>query len=105
MLCPNDNVDMGLVKVESHYGSPITVDQCKQCGGIWFDEMELHQIKQGEAHRVEELDAEKFLAVTSLSNKELRCPRGGETLIRFEDVNFPRELAIERCPACRGFWF
>jgi Zn-finger nucleic acid-binding protein len=51
MLCPNENIEMRQVKVESHYGQPVILDQCPECGGIWFDKMELYQVKQGEQRK------------------------------------------------------
>jgi hypothetical protein len=39
MKCPNDNTEMYQVKIEGHYSRPILLEQCKECGGIWFDEM------------------------------------------------------------------
>ena len=49
MKCPNDSTEMCQVKIEGHYGQPILLEQCKECGGIWFDEMELFSARHGEA--------------------------------------------------------
>ena len=58
MICPNDNIEMHQVRIESYYGQPIFLEQCENCGGIWFDESELYRAKQGEANKIELLDPE-----------------------------------------------
>ena len=106
MNCPNDNAEMRPVKIISHYGQPIFVDQCVSCGGIWFDESELFRAKQGEADKVDEIDmvdADSLRSPAEIKNA-LVCPRDGARLFRFTDKQFPATLALVRCPSCRGIW-
>ena len=53
MKCPNENAEMQQVKVESHYGQTVILDQCPKCGGIWFDSLELYSVKQGQAEIID----------------------------------------------------
>ena len=94
---------MGPVKVLSHYGQPILLDQCPRCGGIWFDESELFRAKQGEADKTDPVDGNSLRSPAEIGG-ELHCPRDGARLFRFSDRQFPESIALLRCPSCRGIW-
>jgi Zn-finger nucleic acid-binding protein len=104
MICPNDNSEMQQVKVVSHYNLPIILEQCKNCGGIWFDESELFNAKPGEAEKIELLNTDKLNAHTEIHNAVLRCPIDHNELFRFNDQYFPRGIILERCHYCKGIW-
>ena len=104
MLCPNDNSEMHQVKIVSHYGGPIFVDQCEKCGGIWFDESELFRAKQGEAEKIETLNAEILQTPSAIENSNLICPRDQIAMNRFTDKYFPQDIVLVRCPSCHGIW-
>jgi Zn-finger nucleic acid-binding protein len=104
MLCPNDSTEMHQVKIIGHYGGPIFVDQCEKCGGIWFDESELFRAKQGEAEKIEVLDAGILRTPSAIENSTLFCPRGGAKMHRFTDRYFPQDIVLVRCPLCHGIW-
>jgi len=103
MICPNDNTAMKQVKVESHYGQTIIVDQCGICGGIWFDESELLRARQGEAEKIEPLNAEILVEPSAITVPHV-CPKDGTQLFRFRDKHFPDSIVLERCPNCHGMW-
>ncbi|MGI2336738.1 MAG: zf-TFIIB domain-containing protein [Dehalogenimonas sp.] len=104
MQCPNEKSDLKPVEIQSHYGQPIFLDQCAQCGGVWFDETELFRARQSEASRLEQADTLSFTNRSLVENHDLKCPRDGAQLVRFTDRYFPKELILCRCPACRGIW-
>jgi len=104
MICPNEKIEMRKVKAESHYGQQLILDQCSQCGGIWFDAFELYTPKPGEAAKIELLDAGNLRDFSAIENAELVCPKDQAKLVRFSDPYFPQEIIIERCPICNGFW-
>ena len=104
MLCPNDSTEMHQVKIVGHYGGPMIVDQCEKCGGIWFDESELFRAKQGEAERIEVLNAGILRTPTTIENAELICPRDEAAMHRFTDRYFPQDIVLVRCPLCHGIW-
>ena len=95
---------MHQVKIESHYGKPIFLEQCKECGGIWFDEMELFSARYGEAEKIEVLDSKSLWTPTNIEKRILRCPLDQSKLFRFKDQYFPKGIILERCPACNGIW-
>jgi Zn-finger nucleic acid-binding protein len=104
MICPNDSAEMHQVKIESHYGQPIFIEQCDACGGIWFDESELYRVKQGEAEKIEALDTDILWAQAAIQNETHICPKDRTKLIRFNDEYFPKGIVVERCRRCDGFW-
>jgi len=104
MICPNDNQEMRQVKIISHYGQPIFLDQCGSFGGLWFDETKLYRGKPGEAEKIELADADILRQPTLIMNPTHFCPRDKTALIKFSDANFPKEVILERCPNCGGFW-
>jgi Zn-finger nucleic acid-binding protein len=104
MICPNDHIEIQPVKTESHYGQTVVLDQCPQCGGLWFDESELYMVKQGKADQIESLNIDLLRSPTTIENEELLCPRDQTKLVHFSDPFFPREIIIARCPQCSGFW-
>lgn len=104
MLCPNDSTEMHQVKIVGHYGGPIIIDQCEKCGGIWFDEAELFRAKQGEAEKIEVLDAGILQAPSTIENSTLFCPRSGAKMDRFTDRYLPQDIVLVRCRLCHGIW-
>lgn len=104
MNCPNDKNEMHQVRINSHFGAPIFLEQCPQCGGIWFDESELFRARQGEAYRIELIDEESLKVDSALENIASVCPKDGTELKRFTDDYFPEGIIVERCPQCSGFW-
>jgi Zn-finger nucleic acid-binding protein len=104
MFCPNDNAEMRLVKILSQYGGPIFVDQCQRCGGIWFDESELFRAGQGEAEKIESVNAGMLRSPSAIESFPLVCPRDQGTMRRFADNHFPEDIVLVRCEVCHGFW-
>lgn len=105
MQCPACNVEMNVVDVQAHYGEPMLINQCPICGGIWFDADELYRINPKEAEKVDTLDVAKIRAAKEITNQPLECPHDGEKLAIFQDINFPKNLVVESCSVCNGFWF
>ena len=104
MKCPNDNAELYQVKIESHYGQPILLEQCKECGGIWFDETELFSARNGEAERIEVFDSKSLWTPTNMERRVLRCPLDESELFRFRDRYSLKSIILERCPSCNGIW-
>lgn len=104
MFCPVDKIEMRRVKIVSHYGQPIELDQCEICGGIWFDESELFRAKQGEAEKIELLDINILKKPSMVKNSTLTCPRDQKVLHRFTDRYLPKDIILARCPTCKGIW-
>ena len=104
MKCPNDDTEMSQVKIESHYGQPILLEQCKECGGIWFDETELFSARNGEAKKIEVFDSKTLWTPKNMAARIHRCPLDQSELFRFKDRYFLKGVILERCPSCNGVW-
>jgi Zn-finger nucleic acid-binding protein len=104
MKCPNDSNEMHKVQITANYGLPLFVNQCETCGGIWFDAAGLYRAKQGEAEKIDMVDTYILSTCTPVENKVHLCPIDGAQLSRFSDPNFPKDIFVERCPSCNGFW-
>jgi Zn-finger nucleic acid-binding protein len=104
MKCPNDNTEMHQVKIEGHYGQPILLEQCKECGGIWFDEMELFSARHGEAEKIDVFDSKSLWTPTNIEKLIRRCPLDQSELFRFKDRYSLKGIILERCPSCNGIW-
>ncbi|MDO8657441.1 MAG: zf-TFIIB domain-containing protein [Candidatus Levybacteria bacterium] len=103
MKCPNCQFELQLVKTESHYGRFITLDQCPNCGGIWFDRSKFSEVKHGEAEKID-LD-KKILMKDTFIKDSLFCPKDNLALSLYKDPAFPKELIFYKCNNCEGFWF
>lgn len=104
MKCPVDNAEMRQVTVESHYGQPLFLDQCRECGGVWFDETELFRARQGEAEKIESFDTGGLWSSTNVQKRDIRCPLDRAKLVLFKDPHFPEDIILARCPLCSGIW-
>lgn len=104
MLCPNDRAEMHQVRIVAHYGQQIIVDQCERCGGIWFDRSELFRAKQGEAEKIELLNAGVLRTPSTIEDSSLICPRDQRAMYRFTDKYFPQDIILVRCSSCHGIW-
>jgi Zn-finger nucleic acid-binding protein len=104
MTCPHESSKLQVVKINSHYDQPIIVDQCTNCGGIWFDADELWSVKSGEAKKIDVINTQTLRSSSVITNAIMHCPKDQTELKQFHDKNFPTELIIEQCPACNGLW-
>ncbi len=70
------------------------VDQCRTCGGIWFDQRELEMIMTV---------AVKDLVVPSgAAETDRMCPRDFEAMYSFK---YPQtEVTVDMCKKCSGLW-
>ncbi|MBU4375554.1 zf-TFIIB domain-containing protein [Patescibacteria group bacterium] len=106
MKCPECQIKMSEVKTSSHYGIPMVLDQCPECGGLWFDESELYRTKHGVAQRIEKrLDAGKLRKFALMENRMMHCPRDNMALKKFSDSHGFKDIQIDICPECGGLWF
>lgn len=88
----------------SKFGQKVIVDQCTDCGGLWFDAFELFKVDPSSAENMDGADAESLRTPTQIERAALHCPRDGNLLSRFEDNRFPEDVVLMRCEACAGFW-
>lgn len=104
MICPNCKKTMEALTAHSHYDAHVEIDQCPNCGGLWFDGSELFTIKQGLAEIIDKVDRMKLRTLVPAA-AEMHCPRDGAHLALFKDRSFPESIQVESCPDCNGFFF
>ncbi|MFA6097872.1 MAG: zf-TFIIB domain-containing protein [Candidatus Paceibacterota bacterium] len=102
--CPDCGKDLHEVAAEGQYGIKIRLDQCFDCGGIWFDSLELYPLPKEEIEKIENLKLDKLQENSFLGNGKKACPKCGIGLERLKDFNFPEELEVEQCKKCGGIW-
>jgi Zn-finger nucleic acid-binding protein len=104
MICPNDNTMMHQATLPAHYGQKVVIDQCGDCGGLWFDALELYKTQSGAGESIEKLDTALLRSPTEIDHSTLLCPRDKTILSQFNDSRFPKEILLMRCEVCQGFW-
>lgn len=101
MKCPACGNAMKEIQVQD-----IAVDVCEGgCGGVWFDWFELKKVDEPhEAPGEVLLNVTRDESVVVNPNAKRACPRcDGQTMWRhFASVN--REVAVDECPKCAGFF-
>jgi Zn-finger nucleic acid-binding protein len=92
MLCPKCRK---ATLAEMQVGDVRTVvDQCRSCGGIWFDRKELEVIM--------DLAARDMTIPATAEETRRTCPRDFEKLLTFR---YPQtEVMIDMCRRCDGLW-
>ncbi len=102
--CPGCGNGLKGVYAEAHYGRYLLLDQCQACGGIWFDRWELYYLEEEETNRLDPVDRERLLTLSSFKKGPDLCPRCQVGLQPFRDPSLPEDARIERCPGCNGLW-
>ena len=70
------------------------VDQCRSCGGIWFDRKELEAIM--------DLAVKDLEIPSGAEDTNRACPRDFEALYAFK---YPQtEVTVDMCRRCDGLW-
>lgn len=100
---------MSKVELSSHYGAELIIEQCHQCGGLWFDVVEIFSARKGSAKELQELRAKEIdlpdlYDNTRLPSKKLSCPIDGQQLKPFSDQRYPEGLHVMHCVLCGGMW-
>ncbi len=101
MKCPACNNQLSQVTIEA-----LTVDVCKNgCGGIWFDNFELNKVDEKHESAGESLlQIEKDSDVVVDRDKKRLCPKCDNQKMMTHFISTKREMEVDECPACGGFW-
>lgn len=83
----------------------LTVDVCRHgCGGIWFDNFELHRVDEPDEHLGDVLAGFEAHPDLVILRTKRPCPKcAGITMLQHQ---FSREKAVmvDECPNCGGMW-
>jgi len=84
----------------------VKVDVCEGgCGGIWFDNFELKKFDEPHESAGEvllEVKRDENIAVDH--TKRLKCPKCDNIVMMRHFFSVKREVEVDECPACAGFW-
>ena len=99
MKCPKCDGMLQLVVQDN-----IEVDRCDQCGGLWFDMLEVDRLQKAK-NRASALDTGDARVGEELNQQgKIECPRCHTQMIRMVDLR-QHHIWYESCPVCYGKWF
>lgn len=94
VVCPLCNHVMEVVQGKSLYGADVYIDVCKQCGSIWYDNLELYM-----ASDIGEIS---FSDKTVHERSAYDCPKCSTALFHEGRADLPSDLEIWHCQSCNG---
>lgn len=99
MKCPSCGYELKKRAVKG-----VELDQCMNCGGIWFDGGEFQNMKDREEDLLRWLDIDLFSDMEKFSGgySSMVCPKDKKPLyeIRYDNA----DAKIDVCADCRGIW-
>ena len=91
-------------EAEGHYGAALFIYQCPECLGLWVDGDTVAALSHDSA-----LQAETDVDFADISVEpreiELLCPRCAIHMMEQTGGGLPKDLRIDYCKSCNGFWF
>jgi len=101
MKCPACSNTLSEVKA-----GVVIVDICRTgCGGMWFDAFELNKLDNAD-----EPGGEALMGIAqngaSRANPEAKrnCPKCGNLTMMQHFYSVKRQVVVDECPGCAGFW-
>lgn len=81
----------------------IEIDRCDQCGGLWFDMLELDRLRKQKGSA--QLDTGDARAAADHNRQtKVECPRCHTPMIPMVDLQ-QSHIWYESCSVCYGKWF
>jgi uncharacterized protein len=83
----------------------VTVDVCRECGGIWFDAFELHRVDEEHETAGEwllQIGRKQLIQVDTQRKRD--CPRCEAVKLKRRYYSPRRQVEIDECPGCGGYW-
>jgi hypothetical protein len=100
MKCPACDAELSEVVVNG-----VTLNACTtRCGGIWFDQFELRKFDEPYEPAGDVLTLKRAAGVTIDPNKVRMCPTCVSIRLTRHFFSIKRQVAIEECPQCGGYW-
>ena len=102
--CPKCKVQMQKREGQGHYGAKLPLFQCPGCSGLWVDGRVVRGMSYDSALEAEP-DAVLDEIVTEPRKTEMACPRCESKLMEQAGGSLPKDLHIDYCSVCEGYWF
>lgn len=82
----------------------VELDQCLNCGGMWFDGGELRKVKEREDELLRWLDIDLFADTKQFTGgySSMVCPKDGNSLYEISYDN--TDINVDVCNVCKGVW-
>lgn len=98
--CPECNIPLTPFSFHS-----VALDECKQCGGIWFDDGELKRCQAAGASALVELEEEVKPEIMLLDEHDhsRNCPVCNLRLTTYKYL-YTSEILLDECESCYGVW-
>jgi hypothetical protein len=84
------------------YGRRLTLDVCRQCHGVWFDDQELLQLTPGATLQLLTALAEDRGVTRQPWSAKPKCPRCSRVLVETHDLQRSTRFTYSRCPEGHG---
>ena len=98
MKCPKCDDEM---KLNQYKG--VEYDQCKNCGGLWFDALEAEELVENKS--AVDIDTGDIKEGAEMNKKRaINCPTCNVRMTRVHDVEHPH-IQLEACTTCHGTFF
>ena len=98
MKCPKCSYEMKNTEYKN-----VTYDQCRNCGGLWFDALEAEELAEtNRASEIDSGDAKQGKVYNAV--REIDCPVCNLRMLAVQDVEQPH-IKLESCPTCHGTFF
>jgi Zn-finger nucleic acid-binding protein len=104
VLCPKCKKSMQQRQGTGHYGAKLPLSQCPECSGLWIDGRVVRGVSYESALEAES-DVDFGEIVTEPRKTELVCPRCESNLMEQTGKGLPKDLHIDYCEVCEGYWF
>ena len=104
MVCPHCANNLKPVSIQNKYGQAVIVDQCENCGGLWFDEWELFPLESKEIEKIDKISGEKLGQKIFPHIGSNFCPKCNQALAAFKDPVIPSCIEMSHCKKCGGYW-
>jgi uncharacterized protein len=83
----------------------VSVDVCRECGGIWFDAFELQRVdEEHEPAGDWLLQNEREPRIQVDTQRKRECPRCEGVKLKRRYYSPRRQVEIDECPGCGGYW-
>jgi len=101
MKCPRTGSQLKTIKVGG-----IAVDVSEECGGVFFDNLELRKFESGSDVRGEALakHLRQFESYLLDEKERIKCPKCCDVVMMRRYYSPLKVIEIDECPACAGIW-
>ena len=99
MICPACSAQLVALGVEG-----LVVDACRACGGIWFDNFEVHRVDEWHESLGDPLLAIEVNPDAVIVPDRRPCPKCVGIVMMQHKFRPDKPVIVDECPSCGGIW-